>query len=58
MEISLGVLVVVQFFAGLANLIAGVIMTRFAIKYKEENNFKIYLLFLLYIKSYPQASVN
>ena len=39
MEISLGVLIVVQFFAGLANLIAGVVMTSFAIKYKEERKY-------------------
>lgn len=39
MEISFGVLVVVQFFAGLANLIAGFIMIRFGIKYKEERRY-------------------
>lgn len=39
MEISLGVLIVVQFFAGLANLIAGIIMIKFAIKYKEERRY-------------------
>ena len=39
MEISLGVLIVVQFFAGLMNLIAGLITIRFGIKYKEERKY-------------------
>lgn len=39
MEISLGVLIVVQFFAGLMNLIAGLITLRFGIKYKEERKY-------------------
>ena len=39
MEISLGVLIVVQFFAGLMNLIAGLITIRFGIKYKEERRY-------------------
>lgn len=39
MEISLGVLIVIQFFAGLMNLIAGLITLRFGIKYKEERKY-------------------
>ena len=39
MEISFGVLIIVQFFAGLMNLIAGLITIRFGIKYKEERKY-------------------